>query len=123
MASTRGRKMQTFQALVADLNVSVYISYLRNLSPNFQFKQLLYDIGKRLPIFLVVGHLFGLSIAKKQIKYHILVSQRAVNLILKVKDIFRPSRTPIECIKSPDSLKYGFKSRRNQIPVPLPAVI
>ena len=57
MASTRGRKMQTFQALVADLNVSVYISYLRNLSPNFQFKQLLYDIGKRLPIFfLVVGN-------------------------------------------------------------------
>lgn len=56
MASTRGRKMQTFQALVADLNVSVYISYLRNLSPNFQFKQLLYNIGKRLPIFLVVGN-------------------------------------------------------------------
>ena len=58
MTSTRGRKMQTFQALVADLNVSVYISYLRNLSPNFQFKQLLYDIGKRFQIFffLVVGN-------------------------------------------------------------------
>ena len=41
------------EALVADLNVIVYISYLRNLSPNFQFKQLLYNIGKRLPIFFL----------------------------------------------------------------------